>query len=130
MKTLMTGMALALALGSSSLAFAADEEAGVPLAPSDAAGTWSLESGGHTLCRVKLGTEKTAGGYALQTPATCQGGLPAQAVAWTPTHDGMALVDASGTALIRFNRWSNSLFVSHRSSGEDVQLRRGGPNAG
>jgi hypothetical protein len=29
--------------------------------------------------------------------------------------------------VIAFNRWSNSLFVSHRASGADIQLRRGGP---
>jgi len=29
--------------------------------------------------------------------------------------------------LAPFNRWSNSLFVSHRSSGVDVQLMRGTP---
>ena len=28
-----------------------------------------------------------------------------------------------------FNRWSNSLFVAHRSSGVDVQLRRGSPRS-
>jgi hypothetical protein len=30
--------------------------------------------------------------------------------------------------LASFNRWSNSLFVSHRSGGVDVQLMRGGPH--
>ena len=37
----------------------------------------------------------------------------------------MRLVSADGAPLLSFNRWSNSLFVSHRSSGVDVQLRRG-----
>jgi hypothetical protein len=37
----------------------------------------------------------------------------------------MNLVDASGQTLIGFGRWSNSLLVSHRSSGEDIQLERG-----
>ena len=40
--------------------------------------------------------------------------------------DGAALVDGQGQVLIDFNRWSNSLLVSHQSSGVDVQLRRGG----
>jgi hypothetical protein len=31
--------------------------------------------------------------------------------------------------VIAFNRWSNSLFVSHRSSGVDIQLKRGAPGA-
>ena len=130
MKTLTSGLILACLLGAAGVASAADEEAGVPLAPNDAAGAWSLESGGHTLCVLRLGAAKAAGGYALQAPASCQGDLPSQPVAWTPTRDGMGLVGADGSTLIRFSRWSNSLFVSHRSSGVDVQLRRGGPNAG
>jgi hypothetical protein len=40
----------------------------------------------------------------------------------------MALTGANGQALAPFNRWSNSLFVSHRSSGVDVQLMRGPPH--
>ena len=38
----------------------------------------------------------------------------------------MQLIDAGGQPLIAFHRWSNSLFVSRRSSGVDIQLRRGG----
>jgi hypothetical protein len=79
---------------------------------------------------VRLSAAKTAGGYALQVPAACQGDLPGQPVAWTPTRDGSGLVDAGGASLIRFSPWSNSLFVSHQSSGVDIQLRRGAPNAG
>jgi hypothetical protein len=39
----------------------------------------------------------------------------------------MALTGVDGQVLAPFNRWSNSLFVSHRSSGVDVQLMRGPP---
>jgi len=126
MKSLIAGACAALAIGVAGAAFAACEEAGVPLSPSEAVGSWSLESAGHTLCVVKLGGEKASGGYALQAAPDCQGALPGQPVAWTPTRDGVGLVDASGQTFIRFNRWSNSLFVSHQSSGVDVQLRRRG----
>ena len=44
---------------------------------------------------------------------------------WAPTGDGMALTGSDGHVLIAFSRWSNSLFVSHRASGFDLQLRRG-----
>jgi hypothetical protein len=37
----------------------------------------------------------------------------------------MNLVDANGQTLVGFGRWSNSLLVSHRNSGVDVQLVRG-----
>jgi hypothetical protein len=40
----------------------------------------------------------------------------------------MSLVDSDGQTVLGFSRWSNSLFVSHRSSGVDVQLKRGAPN--
>jgi hypothetical protein len=42
----------------------------------------------------------------------------------------MALTDPGGKTILAFHRWSNSLFVSHRASGVDVQLRRGGPVPG
>jgi hypothetical protein len=112
---------------SATCAFAADHEAGVPLAPAEAAGTWTLESGGHSLCRLTLSPDKAAGGYGVQVPATCGDVLPTTPAAWAPTHDGMQFVGADGQALLAFNRWSNSLFVSHRISGVDIQLRRGGP---
>jgi hypothetical protein len=41
----------------------------------------------------------------------------------------MNLTGADGQVLVGFNRWSDSLLVSHPSSGVDVQLRRGGPNS-
>jgi hypothetical protein len=37
----------------------------------------------------------------------------------------MRLIDASGQTVAGFDRWSNSLFVSRRASGVDVQLKRG-----
>jgi len=107
-------------------AFAADNEAGVPLAPSEAAGVWTVESGGRSICTVDLSAEKAGAGYGAKASAACGDTLKGSPTAWTPTPDGMSLVDASGQSLIRFNRWSNSLFVSHTSSGVDIQLRRGG----
>lgn len=107
------------------LAVAADHEAGVPLVPAEAAGTWSLSSGGADICKVTLGGAKAGNaGYSASAPATCGEALPAGVTGWSPTGDGMALTGADGKVLIAFNRWSNSLFVSHRSSGADLQLRR------
>jgi hypothetical protein len=105
-------------------ALAADHEAGVPLTPAEAAGVWTLETGGRDLCTMTLGTQKTGAGYAVQA-ASCASALPATPSAWRPTSDGMALVGADGARVVAFNRWSNSLFVSHRASGTDLQLRRG-----
>jgi len=109
-------------------AFAVDHEAGTPLTPAEATGTWTLESAGHAICVLRLGREKAgSAGFALEVPATCGDALPANLAGWAPAADGMSLVGADGQALIGFNRWSNSLFVSHAASGVDVQLRRGGP---
>ncbi len=36
-------------------ASAADNEAGVPLTPAEAAGAWTLETGAHHLCVLALG---------------------------------------------------------------------------
>ncbi len=105
---------------------AADHEAGVPLAPSEAAGVWTVESGGRSICTVELGTAKVGAGYGAKASGACGDTLKGTPTAWTSTRDGMSLIDATGQPLIRFNRWSNSLFVSHTSSGVDVQLRRGG----
>jgi hypothetical protein len=117
-----------LALGAGAV-IAADQQAGVPLSPSEAAGGWTLESGGRSICMVRLTATKTGdAGFAAEAPAACAGALPTGVKGWTPTGDGMALVDAQGQVLIAFNRWSNSLFVSHRASGEDIQLQRGGPS--
>jgi len=105
-------------------ALAADHEAGVPLTPAEAAGVWTLETGGRDLCTLTLGTRKSGAGYAVQAGA-CANALPGAPSAWRPTNDGMALVGADGGRIAAFNRWSNSLFVSHRASGTDLQLRRG-----
>jgi hypothetical protein len=105
--------------------FAADNEAGVPLSPSEAAGAWTVESGGRNICTVDLSADKSGPGYGLKVPAACGQTIPGSPTAWTPTRDGMSLVGADGQAAIRFNRWSNSLFVSHTSSGVDIQLKRG-----
>ncbi len=107
---------------------AQDHEAGAPLTPAEAAGSWTLESGGHSICVLKLDAQKTAAGFGAQVPATCGDALPAGLVGWAPAAGGMSLVGADGRVLIGFSRWSNSLFVSHRSSGVDIQLKRGGPN--
>jgi hypothetical protein len=110
-------------------ALAADNEAGVPLTPAEAAGVWTLESGGRSVCVLNLGTRKIASiGYDAQVPETC--GDTLQGVkAWAPAAGGMSLVRADGQTVIGFGRWSNSLLVSHRSSGVDIQLKRGGPGS-
>lgn len=102
-----------------------DNQAGTPLAPAEAAGAWTIQSQGRDLCVLTLRAEKAAAGYAAQVPEACREILGAAPTAWRPTADGMQFVDPDGEALIGFNRWSNSLFVAHRASGVDVQLRRG-----
>ena len=105
----------------------AQDGAQTPLRPTDAGGTWTLETKGADVCRLELsGATVSAGVYGARVPATCGDLVPAGVQGWAPTADGMALVGSGGARLIAFNRWSNSLFVSHRSSGEDIQLRRGG----
>jgi len=106
-------------------AVAVDHEAGVPLAPAEAAGAWKLSSAGTDICTVtlKAGKAGDAGFMAAATPS-CGDALPAGVSGWAPTGDGMALTGPDGKVLIAFNRWSNSLFVSHRASGADLQLRR------
>jgi hypothetical protein len=116
----------ALLVGAPFAAFAADHGAGVPLAPSEAAGAWTVESGGRSICRVDLSAEKTAQGFGLKVSPACGQAIPGSPTAWAPTRDGMSLVGANGQSTIRFSRWSSSLFVSHTSSGVDIQLRRGG----
>ena len=104
-------------------AIAADHEAGVPLTPAEAAGAWTVETGGHAICIIQLSADHGA------APAqNCGDSLPAGVTGWTSTADGMALTGQGGEVLAPFNRWSNSLFVSHRSSGVDVQLMRGLPH--
>jgi hypothetical protein len=121
--TAMTGAMLIAVVLSSSSALAADNEAGVPLSPAEAAGPWTIQTGGHAVCTLQLGAD-----HKVQA-GDCGAALPGQPAAWQATPDGMKLVDASGQPVLAFGRWSNSLFVAHRSSGEDLQLRRGGPGA-
>ena len=123
----MRSLLLAITLLMATPVMAEDNEAGVPLSPKEAAGAWVLESQGHSLCRLTLGTAKIGGdAYSVKRAADCAGELPGQPIGWKATADGMALVGADGGTILSFNRWSNSLFVSHRSSGIDVQLRRAG----
>ncbi len=110
-------------------AVAEDNQAGVPLNPADAAGPWTVENGGAAVCTLTLkATKAGAAGFAL-SPGGCSGALPPGATGWTPTGDGMAITSSSGQVLLAFNRWSNSLLVTHRASGVDLQLKRGGPGA-
>ena len=125
MKSFILGVVFA-AITLPTVTYAANNEAGVPLSPAEAAGDWSLESAGHTLCLVTLGAGQAPGGFSAKAAPECQGALSAWPVAWTPTPVGMALLDAGGQPGVKFIRWSNSLCVSHRSSGVDVQLRRRG----
>ncbi|HEY5072233.1 MAG TPA: AprI/Inh family metalloprotease inhibitor [Caulobacteraceae bacterium] len=121
------GLVAALCLCGASAASAEDNQAGQPLDPKDAAGAWTLQSQGATICVVRLSARRAASGFGFQGSPQCGEALPHGAVGWRPTADGMALVGADGASLIAFGRWSNSLFVSHRASGIDLQLKRGLP---
>jgi hypothetical protein len=105
-------------------AAAEDHEAGVPLTPAEAAGAWTIETGGRDVCTLTMGAD-----HSVKAGGSCAAAMPAQPARWEPTADGMRFVGADGTSLIAFARWSNSLFVSHRSSGVDIQLRRGTPGS-
>jgi len=117
MKSLLIGLSLA-ALTAAAPALAEDNEAGVPLTPAEAAGAWTVSTGGRDVCTITL-----TAAHGVKAPP-CQGLLPSP-TAWQATADGMALSGGSGS--MAFHRWSNSLFVSSRASHLDVQLRRGGP---
>ena len=104
-------------------AFAADNEAGVPLSPAEAAGGWTVETSGHAVCMITL-----TASHGATVGNGCGDALPSGITNWAATGDGMALSGADGQVLASFSRWSNSLFVSHRSGGVDVQLMRGGPH--
>jgi protease inhibitor Inh len=99
---------------------AADNEAGVPLSPAEAAGGWTVEDGSADVCMLKLTAD-----HGAAPSQGCANELPAGVTGWKATNDGMALTDASGQTLLSFGRWSNSLFVAHRSSGTDLRLMRG-----
>ncbi len=118
------GLAAAEALAQNGLG---DNQAGIPLRPHDAAARpWALEHQGRTLCHVRL-EDRAASGDAFQVaiPPECGGSLPAGVAAWRPVGDGAVFLDGGGKVLIHFDRWSNSLLAASRSSGYDVQLRRG-----
>lgn len=109
-------------------AIAEDNQAGTPLVPAEAAGVWTLQSAGHAICTVTLKADKAGdAGFGLARDANCGEALPATAAGWSPTGDGMAINGSDGKVVLAFNRWSNSLFVSHRASGADLQLKRGAP---
>jgi hypothetical protein len=112
--------AAALVAGASSVR-AADNEAGVPLTPTEAAGSWTVASNGQDLCTVTLSAS-----HGAKAQSSCRDVIPGAPTTWQSTSDGVQLLSADGHELIAFHRWSNSLFVSHRSSGVDLQLRRGG----
>jgi hypothetical protein len=119
------GLAAAVPLAASLPASAADNQAGTPLAPGEAAGPWTLESAGHSVCVLSLTGRKTSAGvYGLRIPSDCGGALPPGLTGWAPAGDGMDLVTADG-AKIPFERWSNSLLVARQGSGLNLQLRRG-----
>jgi hypothetical protein len=118
--------AAGLALSLSSLTLAEDNQAGIPLAPADAAGPWTLEADGHAICTITLGKDKGPNGFNVSAPDSCGDALPTGLAAWEPTRDGMRFIGEDGAAM-NYGRWSNSLFVAHRSTGVDVQLKRGGP---
>jgi hypothetical protein len=118
----LIGLGLAAGLAASQAfapnqAFAEDNEAGVPLSPAEAAGAWTVSTGGRDVCTITL-----TAAHGVKAGA-CNGLLPSP-TAWQATSDGVALTGGGGS--IGFHRWSNSLFVSRRDSGLDIQLRRGG----
>jgi hypothetical protein len=119
MKTLAIAAGLIGATFLAGAAAAADNEAGVPLQPSEAGGIWSLESNGQSVCSIDLGR-----GHSVRSGSACGSALSSAPTGWAPTADGMRLVSADGQTVMGFHRWSNSLFVAHTPNG-DLQLRRG-----
>ena len=126
---LAVGLALAATCASADPLAKPDHEAGVPLVPAEAAGAWTVETGGRSLCVISLETNPVAGGYAAKVPPACDTTLPAGVTGWAAAPGGISLIGPDGAPVLAFGRWSNSLFVSHRSSGVDLQLRRGGSEA-
>ena len=133
-KALSLAAILAASAGSFAAAQATHEDsgaqAGTPLLPADAAGPWTLQSKGGAICAVTLTARSAAvGGDFVATigPECAEAYAMGAAAAWKPTRDGLAFTAGDGSVVVAFNRWSNSLFVSHRSSGADLQLSRGAP---
>src|SRR5580698_10138061 len=79
-------------------AMAADHEAGVPLSPAEAAGAWTVETGGHAICVVRLTAD-----HGAQVGDNCGDSLAAGVTGWAATADGMVLTGANGQALAPFN---------------------------
>jgi hypothetical protein len=126
---LAAGLALAAgAAAAQDMNALARDQVGMPLRPADAAAqSWTLETRGQSICTIRLAaTVVTKGVYRAEVPPDCGQVLPPGVAGWRPVTDGAALVDGQGQVLIDFDQWSNSLLVSHRSSGIDIQLRRGG----
>jgi hypothetical protein len=115
------------AAGAQDMNALARDQVGTPLATADAAAQgWTLETGGRAVCKIRLTAQPMGHGvFHADVPGQCAQTLPGGVAGWKPVTDGAALVDGQGQILIDFNRWSNSLLVSHRSSGVDIQLRRG-----
>jgi hypothetical protein len=121
MRTWLIAAGLGGAMLLAGQAVGADNEAGVPLSPAEAAGGWTLSVASQPVCTLVLGARHT-----VRAPASCGSALPGQPTGWAPTSDGMRLVGPGGQTIVAFDRWSNSLFVSRISGGRDLQLRRGG----
>ena len=105
-------------------------KAGKPISPAEAAGPWTLQSKGGANCAVTLTARSAAvdGSFVATIGPECLEAYAMQAVAaWKPTADGLAFTAGDGSNVVGFNRWSDSLFVSHRASGADLQLSRGAP---
>ncbi len=110
-------------------AHAAGDHAATSLAPADAAGPWTLASGGRPICVLNLNKEKiSAAGFALTVPLACGDALPNNLVAWAPSANGVSLIGLVDGSVMGFSRVSDGRLVSHRPGGEDLELQRGGPN--
>ena len=92
---------------------------------------WTLSSKGGAICTLTLTNRPDSRGvFAVAVPQTCRDAYAMGPVtSWKPTGDGMAFTAADGRSVVAFNRWSNSLLVSERASGADLQLMRGGHEA-
>lgn len=112
-----------------SSALAADDHAVAPAAPADATGPWTLAADGRPICVLNLNKERVSrGSFALTVPLACGDALPNNLVAWAPSPNGVSLVGLVDGSVLGFSRISDGRLVSHRSSGGDLELQRGGSN--
>jgi hypothetical protein len=96
-----------------------------PASPGAVADAWQLQSRGRVVCTLELyGRAPKGGPYAAEIPSDCRGALPPGVVGWKPTPEGIALVARDGAAVVAFERWSESLFVSTGAGAPDLQLAR------